>query len=154
MNSLSREFEIWQCLETYMFVTGEGGDAAVSYWIEARNAAAKTELDRTAPPSTRKELSASQMSVMLSLRNPASVFILPSVWSFLYFLPLLAGALLLVYDPATVSSPLGSPFSFLQGRPGATLLSSHRQPACYRLCCPVHESEAPTGQGTTSHLTL
>ena len=83
MNSLSREFEIWQCLETYMFVTREGGDATVSYWIEARNAAAKTELDRTAPPSTRKELSASQMSVMLSLRNPASVFILPSVWSFL-----------------------------------------------------------------------
>lgn len=61
-----------------MFVTGEGGRAAVTYWIEARDAAAKTELDRVAPPPTRKELSAPKMSAMLSLRNPASMFIIPS----------------------------------------------------------------------------
>lgn len=66
-----------------MFVTGEGGEATVTYWIEASDAAAKTELDRTAPPSTRKELPAPKMSVMLSLRKPASVFIIPSAWSFL-----------------------------------------------------------------------
>lgn len=62
----------------YMFVTGEGGHAPVTYWIEARDAAAKTELDRAAPPPTRKELSAPKMSAILSLRNPASVFIIPS----------------------------------------------------------------------------
>jgi len=61
-----------------VFVIGEGGRAAVTYWIEARDAAAKTELDRAAPPPTRKELSAPKMSMMLSLGNPASVFIIPS----------------------------------------------------------------------------
>ena len=47
---------------------------------------------------------------------------------FSYFLLLLAEVLLLIYDPASVLSPLGSPFSFLQGGPDATPLSSHRQP--------------------------